>query len=101
ILRRAHDQLGRELINGQPNALVNAPPMAAVEGKAALRQTAEERCAIRAHLAEFGIVAPVGRNGVEHLLGVGTFSEPRLRDRIHEYTAQPSTWIRQTGYSKL
>jgi len=26
--------------------------------------------AIRAHLAEFGIVAPVGRNGVEQLLGV-------------------------------
>ena len=26
--------------------------------------------AIRAHLAEFGIVAPVGRNGVEDLLGV-------------------------------
>jgi transposase len=24
--------------------------------------------AIRAHLAEFGIVAPVGRNGVEELL---------------------------------
>ena len=26
--------------------------------------------AIRAHLAEFGIVAPVGRNGVEQLLGI-------------------------------
>ena len=26
--------------------------------------------AIRAHLAEFGIVAPVGRNGVEQLLDV-------------------------------
>ncbi len=26
--------------------------------------------AIRAHLAEFGIVAPVGRNGVERLLKV-------------------------------
>src|SRR5690349_5082986 len=26
--------------------------------------------AIRAHLAEFGVVAPVGRNGVEQLLGV-------------------------------
>jgi hypothetical protein len=26
--------------------------------------------AIRAHLSEFGIVAPVGRNGVEELLGV-------------------------------
>jgi transposase len=26
--------------------------------------------ALRAHLAEFGVVAPVGRNGVEQLLGV-------------------------------
>ena len=26
--------------------------------------------AIRAHLAEFGIVAPVGRNGVEQLLEI-------------------------------
>ena len=26
--------------------------------------------AIRAHLAEFGIVAPIGRNGIEQLLGV-------------------------------
>ena|SRR5262252_1174275 len=25
---------------------------------------------IRAHLAEFGIVAPIGRNGVEHLLNI-------------------------------
>ena len=28
--------------------------------------------AIRAHLAEFGIVAPLGRRGVEELLGVVT-----------------------------
>jgi hypothetical protein len=28
--------------------------------------------AIRAHLAEFGIVAPVGRHGVEELLNVVT-----------------------------
>jgi transposase len=28
------------------------------------------RMYIRAHLAEFGIVAPVGRNGVEQLLDV-------------------------------
>ena len=35
--------------------------------------------AIRAHLAEFGIVAPVGRNGVEQLLGVvGDASDRRL-----------------------
>ena len=28
-----------------------------------------DQCVIRAHLAEFGIVAPVGRDGVEELLG--------------------------------
>src|SRR5262245_66353365 len=35
--------------------------------------------AIRAHLAEFGIVAPVGRNGVEQLLDVAAdASDTRL-----------------------
>jgi transposase len=31
--------------------------------------------AIRAHLAEFGIVAPVGRHGVEQLLGIAARGE--------------------------
>src|ERR1700724_730477 len=35
-----------------------------------IRQQTSVINAIRAHLAEFGIVAPVGRNGVERLLGV-------------------------------
>src|SRR4029453_12122454 len=35
-----------------------------------IRQQAAVINAIRAHLAEFGIVAPVGRNGVEQLLDV-------------------------------
>jgi transposase len=35
-----------------------------------LRQQTSVINAIRAHLAEFGIVAPVGRQGVEQLLGV-------------------------------
>jgi transposase len=35
-----------------------------------VRQQTSVINAIRAHLAEFGIVAPVGRNGVEQLLGV-------------------------------
>jgi transposase len=35
-----------------------------------IRQQTSVINAIRAHLAEFGIVAPVGRNGVEHLLDV-------------------------------
>ena len=36
------------------------------------QQTSVMINAIRAHLAEFGIVAPVGRKGVEHLLAIGT-----------------------------
>ena len=35
-----------------------------------IRQQTSVINVIRAHLAEFGIVAPVGRNGVERLLGV-------------------------------
>jgi transposase len=35
-----------------------------------MRQQTSMINAIRSHLAEFGIVAPVGRNGVEQLLGV-------------------------------
>src|SRR5437588_4834999 len=35
-----------------------------------IRQQTAVINAIRSHLAEFGIVAPVGRNGVEQLLGV-------------------------------
>jgi transposase len=35
-----------------------------------IRQQTAVINSIRAHLAEFGIVAPVGRNGVEELLGV-------------------------------
>jgi transposase len=35
-----------------------------------MRQQTSVINAIRAHLAEFGIIAPVGRNGVEQLLGV-------------------------------
>jgi transposase len=35
-----------------------------------IRQRTAVINAIRAHLAEFGIVAPVGRNGVEELLGI-------------------------------
>jgi transposase len=39
-----------------------------------IRQQTSVINAIRAHLAEFGIVAPVGRNGVEQLLGVAADS---------------------------
>ena len=37
-----------------------------------IRQQTSVTNAIRGHLAEFGIVAPVGRNGVEELLNVVT-----------------------------
>jgi len=39
-----------------------------------IRQQTAVINALRAHLAEFGIVAPVGRNGVEQLLGVAADS---------------------------
>src|SRR5262249_55305855 len=46
-----------------------------------IRQQTAVINAIRAHLAEFGIVAPVGRNGVEHLLNIGAdCSDKRLPD---------------------
>ena len=46
-----------------------------------IRQRTSVINAIRAHLAEFGIVAPVGRNGVEELLGVAADSnDNRLPD---------------------
>ena len=44
-----------------------------------IRQQTSVINAIRAHLAEFGIVAPVGRNGVEQLLAVAAdLSDKRL-----------------------
>ena len=44
-----------------------------------IRQQTSVINAIRAHLAEFGIVAPVGRNGVEQLLDVAAdASDKRL-----------------------
>jgi transposase len=46
-----------------------------------IRQQTAVINAIRAHLAEFGIVAPVGRNGVEQLLGiVADCGDKRLPD---------------------
>src|ERR1700676_377446 len=46
-----------------------------------IRQQTAVINSIRAHLAEFGIVAPVGRNGLEHLLGVvSDASDKRLPD---------------------
>jgi transposase len=42
-----------------------------------IRQQTSVINVIRAHLAEFGIVAPVGRNGVEQLLGIVADSNDR------------------------
>jgi transposase len=42
-----------------------------------MRQQTSVINAIRAHLAEFGIVAPVGRQGVEQLLGVAADAEDK------------------------
>ena len=42
-----------------------------------IRQQTSIINAIRAHLAEFGIVAPVGRHGVEQLLGVAADSNDK------------------------
>ena len=47
--------------------------------------------AIRAHLAEYGIVAPVGRNGVEELLGVvADPSDERVPEGQRERSAVPA-----------
>jgi transposase len=50
---------------------------------------------IRAHLAEFGIVAPVGRTGVEQLLGVVADShDKRLPDIARASVAAPGAQLR-------
>ena len=60
-----------------------------------IRQQTSVINAIRAHLAEFGIVAPVGRNGVEQLLGV--IADPddrRLPDVVRACVAALGTQLR-------
>jgi transposase len=50
-----------------------------------IRQQTSVINAIRAHLAEFGVVAPVGRHGVEQLLGVVADAGDRVADEAtHE-----------------
>jgi transposase len=75
--------------------------------------------AIRAHMAEFGIVAPVGRKGVEHLLAVVTEAADqrvpelaraciaalgaqlrRLREKILEFDRRILAWHRSNGTSR-
>jgi transposase len=57
-----------------------------------IRQQTAVINAIRAHLAEFGIVAPVGRNGVEELLRVVADDKrvPTLRARVSPRSRSPT-----------
>jgi transposase len=56
--------------------------------------------AIRGHPAEFGIVAPVGRNGVEHLLSIiADRSDRRLPGGTKERGMRPVSSTRATDHS--
>jgi transposase len=60
-----------------------------------IRQQTAVINAIRAHLAEFGVVAPVGRNGVEQLLGVVADSnDNRLPEVARECVAALGAQLR-------
>jgi len=60
-----------------------------------MRQQTSVINAIRAHLAEFGIVAPVGRNGVEELLGiVGDAGDKPLPELARACVAALGTQLR-------
>jgi transposase len=84
-----------------------------------IRQQTAVINAIRAHLAEFGIVAPVGRNGVEELLDVVADSSDkrvpevaraclsalgaqlrRFKEQILEFDRQIMAWHRSNETSK-
>src|SRR3981189_611311 len=83
-----------------------------------MRQQTSVINAIRAHLAEFGVVAPVGRNGVEELLDI--VSDPsdkrvpeiartclaalgtqlrRLKEQVLEFDRMIRTWHRSNEMS--
>jgi transposase len=50
--------------------------------------------AIRAHLAEFGVIAPVGRKGIEELLGViADPSDQRVPDVVRACLAAPGSQL--------
>jgi transposase len=84
-----------------------------------IRQQTSVINAIRAHLAEFGIVAPVGRNGVEQLLGVVADLDDRrlpeiaracvaalgaqlgmLKAQVLEFDRMIRAWHRSSGMSR-
>ena len=68
-----------------------------------IRQQTAVINAIRAHLAEFGIVAPVGRHGVEELLRVVADPSdngcPRLRARVSPRSAPNYGFSRRRSWS--
>ena len=60
-----------------------------------IRQQTSVINAIRAHLTEFGIVAPIGRNGVEQLLGVvADASDKRLPETARACVAALGAQLR-------
>jgi transposase len=59
-----------------------------------IRQQTSVINAIRAHLAEFGIVAPVGRKGVEQLLDVANSEDKRIPDVARACIAALGTQLR-------
>ena len=84
-----------------------------------MRQQTSVINSIRAHLAEFGIIAPVGRNGVEQLLGVVADSNDKrlpevaracvaalgaqlqmLKAQILEFDRMIRAWYRSSEASK-
>jgi transposase len=84
-----------------------------------IRQQTAVINAIRAHLAEFGIVAPVGRHGVEDLLAVGADRSDKrvpevaraciaalgaqlrvLKTQILEFDRMINAWHRSSDISK-
>jgi transposase len=68
-----------------------------------IRQQTAVIDSIRAHLAEFGMVAPVGRNGVEELLGIVAALGGQLRvlkARILEFDRMINAWHRSSETSK-
>ena len=61
-----------------------------------IRQQTSVINAIRAHLAEFGIIAPVGRKGIEELLGViADASDKRVPDVVRACIAALGTQLRR------
>ena len=83
-------EIRRETIND--TRLASQPNFIRPRGRA--RSRTARSSAIRAHLAEFGIVAPVGRNGVDQLLGiVADGSDKRLPELARACVAALGTQL--------